>query len=107
MNASHPFPPSAPAAQGLAGPEVHIAGVLIQVRPEHAHDVCVAVSLLPQAEVSYHTPDGRIVAVLEASSARGVVQQLDGLRSLKGVLDVALVYQHAEAEEEMNKEITV
>jgi nitrate reductase NapD len=87
--------------------EIHIAGVLIHVRPEHADDVCVAISLLPDAEVSHRTADGRIVAVLEAGSARGVVQQLDGVRALRGVLNVAVVYQHAEAEDEMNKEMTV
>ena len=87
--------------------EIHIAGVLIHARPQHADDVCTAVSLLPQAEISHRMADGRIVAVLEARSARGVVQQLDGIRALPGVLSVALVYQHAEAEDDMNKEMTV
>ena len=98
---------SAPASTPSGAAEVHIAGVLIHVRPEHADDVCVAISLLPNAEISHRTPDGRIVAVLEAGSARGVVQQLDGVRALRGVLNVALVYQHAEAEEDINKEMTV
>jgi nitrate reductase NapD len=60
---------------------------------------------LPKAEVTHQAGDGRLVAVLEAASASGVMQQLDRIRSLKGVLNVALVYQHAEPEEELGKEI--
>jgi periplasmic nitrate reductase NapD len=85
--------------------EVHIAGVLIQVLPRHVADIGNAVSLLPGAEVTHATPDGRVVAVLEARSARAVVQQIDSIRALAGVANVALVYQHAEAEEDMLKEL--
>lgn len=85
--------------------EVHIAGILVQARPEYLDDVRVAVSLLPLAEVTYQAADGRLVAVLEAGSARNVMQQVDAIRALRGVLNVALVYQHTEPEEDMSKEI--
>jgi periplasmic nitrate reductase NapD len=85
--------------------ETHIAGVLIHARPEYIADIALAVSMLPKACVTHQTEDGRAVAVLEAGSAREVAQQLDGIRSLRGVLNVAPVYQHAEAEDEMNKEM--
>lgn len=85
--------------------EVHIAGVLVHIRPPYLPDVRVAVSLLPHAEVTHATDDGRLVAVLEAESARGVMQQVDAIRALRGVVNVALVYQHAEPEEDMSKEI--
>ena len=83
----------------------HIAGVLVQARPEHQADVCLAVSLLPKAEVTHRADDGRVVAVLEAATGRQVAQQIDAIRMLPGVLNVALVYQHTESEEELSKEM--
>ena len=62
-------------------------------------------ALLPGGDVTHALPDGRLVAVLEAGSARAVVQQIDGLRALRGVVDVVLVYQHAEPADEMRKEL--
>jgi nitrate reductase NapD len=110
MNSPHPDGSGcgragSPAADADAPAEVHIAGVLIQVLPAHVDDIVTAVSLLPGAEVTHAMADGRIVAVLEGSHARAVVQQMDSIRALKGVANVALVYQHAESEDEMRKEL--
>ncbi|HYE39814.1 MAG TPA: chaperone NapD [Ramlibacter sp.] len=92
---------SAPAAGG----EIHVAGVLVHARPERLDDVCLAVSLLPDAEVTHASGDGRAVVVLEAASGRAVMQQLEAIRAIAGVLNVAIVYQHAEPEEDMNQEM--
>ena len=85
--------------------ETHIAGVLVHARPEYIADIGMAVSLLPKAEVTCLTDDGRAVVVLEAASAHEVARQLDRIRSLRGVLNVAPVYQHAEPDDEMSKEM--
>ena len=85
--------------------EVHIAGVLIHARPGSLADVCRAVSMLPKAEVTHEAGDGRAVAVLEAATGRAVLEQLEAIRTLPGVLNAALVYQHAEAAEDLDKEM--
>lgn len=93
-------------AQGSdCGSEIHVAGVLVHARPESLDYVSLTVSGLPNAEVTHQSDDGKLVAVLEARSARDILQQMETIRLCKGVLNVALVYQHAEAEAEMNKEI--
>ena len=92
-------------AMAPADAEVHIAGVLVHAHTGYVADIALAVSLLPQAEVTHQDEDGRIVAVLEAESTAAVMRQIDAIRSLKGVLNVALVYQHAEAEADMGKEM--
>ena len=89
----------------VSGPEVHIAGVLIHARPEYAAAICTAITMLPRAGVTHQADDGRIVAVLEAATSREIGHQLDGIRSLRGVLNVAPVYQHAEAEADMDQEM--
>jgi periplasmic nitrate reductase NapD len=85
--------------------EIHIAGVLVHARPEFAEGIAAAIGALPAAEVTHQAQDGRIVTVLEAPDSHRIMEQIDAIRALRGVLNVALVYQHAEAEEELRKEI--
>ena len=67
--------------------------------------MCRELALVPGAEVTHRAPDGRLVVVLEAATGRAVVEQIDGIRRLDGVLGAALVYQHAEPSDEMDKEM--
>ena len=89
----------------MSDPEIHIAGVLVQARPAACVAACAHIAGLPGAEVAQHAPDGRIVVVLEAADAAGVLTQVDAIRALPGVLNVALVYQHAEPAQAMQQEM--
>lgn len=95
-----------PATDGIAEQEeIHIAGVLVQCRPLDLIRVCRAVDALAAAEVFQSTADGRLVVVIEAPTARAVLEVIDGIRGLQGVVNVALVYQHAESAAEMQQEL--
>lgn len=85
--------------------EVHIAGALVHTRPPHTLDACAAMSQLPDVEVVQISPEGRAVLVLEGPSARAIVDTLEQIRTLDGVLNVALVYQHAESATAMQEEM--
>lgn len=87
------------------GPEVHIAGVLVHARPQQLAEACRGIAALPGAEVSQSAADGRIVVVLEHASGAAVLDAIDAMRALPGVVDVALVYQHAEALDAMDEPI--
>lgn len=89
----------------MTGAEVHIAGVIVHAQPSHLDGVCASVSAWPGAEITHRSEDGRAVAVLEATSSRGVLEQIDAIRAMQGVFGVALVYQHAEDEDELNQEM--
>ena len=85
------------AAEGGADPsEIHIAGVLVQCRPLDLMRVSRAVDSLAAAEVFQSSAEGKLVVVIEAETSRAVVTVIDAIRALPGVIDVALVYQHAE-----------
>jgi nitrate reductase NapD len=45
------------------------------------------------------------VVVIEAASARQVLDAIDSIRALPGVLNVSLVYQHAEPASSMRQEL--
>ena len=76
--------------------EIHIAGVLVHCRPLDLMRVSRAVDALAAAEVFQSSVEGKLVVVVEAAAAREVLAVIDSIRALPGVLDVALVYQHAE-----------
>ncbi|MBZ8140209.1 hypothetical protein CLD22_09910 [Rubrivivax gelatinosus] len=78
-------------------PEIHIAGVLVQARPAAVAALRTQIGSLAGAELVGAGDDGRIAVVVEGVGAASVLQVLDALRELPGVLNVALVYQHAEA----------
>ena len=89
---------------GLEG-DVHIAGVLVQCRPLQLLQVQRAVAAIEGADVDRTGADGKLVVVIEAASSRAVLDAVDRMRALPGVLDVALVYQHAEPAAAMNQEM--
>ena len=76
--------------------EIHIAGVLVQCRPLDLMRVSRAVDALEAAEVFQSSAEGKLVVVIEAPASRDVLAVIDEIRALPGVLNVALVYQHAE-----------
>ena len=80
-----------PAAQG----EVHIASIVVHVRPERIDAVAELASQLG-AEVSGTDPSGKLVIVLESPSERSIVAAIDAIQALEGVFAALLVYHHAE-----------
>ncbi|MFZ5551284.1 MAG: chaperone NapD [Pseudomonadota bacterium] len=94
-------PPMSPPGE----PELHIAGVLVHLQPAALDALQRTVGTIDGAEVYQHTPDGRAVLVLEAPSAAALLDTLDTIRALPGVLNVSLAYQHAEPLSAMQEEM--
>ena len=86
-------------------PEIHISGIAIHTRPAYTKAVRSHLSLIPNAEVHAETEDGRLVITLETESTQQTLDYMDAIRSLQGVLNAVLVYQHAEPADAMDEEI--
>lgn len=86
-------------------PEVHIAGIVVHVRPEMVDTIRKQLPMIPNAQLHAATEDGRMIVTLEAESSRRTVDQMDAIRALPGVINVALVYQHAEPQSALDEEI--
>ncbi|HEX6734807.1 MAG TPA: chaperone NapD [Azonexus sp.] len=84
--------------------EVHIAGVLVQARPGCEAAVADGLAALPRTEIHGATATGKFVAVCEGDDAGQIMELLARMRGVPGVVDVALVYQHAEAASAMQEE---
>ena len=83
--------------------DLHIAGCVAFVRPEAVEPVVRAIRASAIAEVPRHDPSGKLVILIEGPSAARVLDAMDAIRALEGVLAVHLAYQHAESESEMQE----
>jgi nitrate reductase NapD len=83
--------------------EVHIASCVAYVRPDSAEAVARTVAATGIAEVARRDERGRLVVLIEATSAARVLDAMDAIRALEGVLAIHLAYQHCESESDMQE----
>ena len=62
-----------------------------------ANQAAVAIEQSPCSEIFASHPDGKLVVVLERANSTEIMERIDAMRELPGVLSVELAYQHAEA----------
>lgn len=85
--------------------EVHIAGVVVRVLPECRTRASALIAQFDGTEIRVTDGRGKLVVVIEAASAREVLERLDAMQRIEGVLSASLVYQHAESAQSMNEEV--
>ncbi len=78
--------------------EIHIASCVAYVRPEALEATTRAITGTGLAEVPHSDPQGRLVILLERARSAEILEAIDAIRALPGVLAVHLAYQHAEEE---------
>ncbi len=75
--------------------EIHIAGVVVYAQPAHLESIKPCIAAVPGAEI-HADSGGKLVVTLETESTKRTLDIMDAMRALPGVIDVVLVYQHAE-----------
>ena len=82
-------------------PEVHIASLLVQHRPETT-DVLDA-HLLGHPELELALREGsRSVLLCETDAPRALMDRVDALHAVPGVMSVSLVYHHVEPGDDLD-----
>jgi nitrate reductase NapD len=76
----------------MAEETVHIASLLIHIRPELLDAVKTNLRQLDGLELHQESPQGKLVVVLETQHERHILDRIDQINSLPGVLNTALVY---------------
>ncbi|MBD9654555.1 chaperone NapD [Pseudomonas sp. WHRI 8822A] len=71
---------------------LHIASFIVHARPEQLDAVLANLRLLDDLEVHQHSPDGKAVVVIEAVDEQRILQRIDQVNALPGVLNAALIY---------------
>jgi periplasmic nitrate reductase NapD len=77
--------------------EVHIASCVAYTRPESTQAIARAIEGTRLAEVPQHDERGRMVVLIEGRGTADILDAIDAIRALDGVLAVHLAYQHIES----------
>lgn len=81
----------------VAPPGAEIASVLVQARPERLSDVASAILAIAGCEIHARDPKGKLVVVIEASSAGAIGATLNNIALLPDVFSASLVFHATEA----------
>jgi periplasmic nitrate reductase NapD len=84
--------------------EVHIASVVVYARPEEHVSIRSCLEVVPGLEIHLDI-GGKIIVTIETESTRKTVDIMEAVRALPGVIDVVLIYQHAEPLSALEQEV--
>lgn len=76
--------------------ECHISSLVVHVRPERAAVVATRIGRLVGAEVQPCDAAGKLIVTLETANTTEIVERLDVIHDLAGVISATLVYHHWE-----------
>ena len=71
---------------------LHIASLVVLARPELFDAVTANLRLLDDLELHHESPAGKLVVVLEAGDERRILQRIEQINAIPGVLNAALIY---------------
>ncbi len=85
--------------------EIHIASLVVHVMPQALSRVEQGLAGVVDAQVHGTHPDGKLVVTLEGPNASAIMDKVAQIQQIAGVLNVSLVYQHAEPRHFLNQEV--
>ncbi len=86
--------------------DLHIASCIARVRPDKCDAASRAIEAVIGGPISARDATGKLVIVIEGASTGALLDQMDAIRNIAGVLNIEMVYQHAEDESVMREVLT-
>lgn len=83
--------------------ELHIASCVVRVRSEAMSAAIAPIETVIGNPIEARDAAGKLVVVLEGASTGALLDQMDLIRKITGVLSIEMVYQHAEEESAMKE----
>lgn len=80
----------------ITGKNTHIASVLVQGWPDRIPAIESELTGLAGVESHGSSESGKLILTLEAENDAGLVETMDRIQMAPGVVNVSLVYHHAE-----------
>ncbi|WP_114238328.1 chaperone NapD [Dyella sp. C9] len=81
--------------------ELHISSLMLLYRPDAFDRLQSFVDAHPELEIATHA-ESRCVLLCETDNQRAIVDHIDALEALPGVINVSLIYHHAEPRDELD-----
>ncbi|WP_252271611.1 chaperone NapD [Pseudomonas subflava] len=79
---------------------IQIASLIVHAQPQLMAAVTANLRRLPGVELHQHSPEGKLVVVIEAEHEAQIVATLGAVQSLPGVINAALVYHEVLEEQD-------
>jgi nitrate reductase NapD len=70
----------------------HVSSLLLRADPAHLETITNTVAELPGIEVQITDQSGRIIVTLETASDGHIVEMIDRINRIEGMVSAALVY---------------
>jgi nitrate reductase NapD len=84
--------------------ECHISSLLVHVRPERADAIAARIAQLAGAELQPCDAPGKLIVTLETASTGEIMDRLDVIHDLSGVISATLIYHHWESASDIEAE---
>ncbi|MBE8167090.1 MAG: chaperone NapD [Shewanella sp.] len=79
--------------------ELHVTSLVVQVLPEKMSEVRATIIAMKNAELSVNN-EVKLVVVLEGTTRRGIIDDVEKINSIPGVITASMVYHQCEELEE-------
>jgi len=76
--------------------ELHISSLLVHINPEKSATIETTINLLEGAEFVTVSEQGKAIVLIEAPSQKVIMQVIEHINELDGVLNTGLVYHEVE-----------
>lgn len=73
-------------------PQIHVASLIVHVRPGHLPEISQWLERQSGVEIHSQSDQGKLAIVLECDHERAVLDLIDTLADMPGVLNAALIY---------------
>lgn len=72
--------------------EFHVSSLVVLTQPSLRHRLAEQIGALDGAEIHAVSDEGKLVVTLEGPSQRPIMDAIDAINALPGVLSAALIY---------------
>jgi len=79
--------------------ELHVSSLIVHVNIKKVDSIRTSIDLLKGAEVITVSPEGKAIVVLEAPNQRIIMEVIDSINEIDGVINTGLVYHEFEKQE--------
>ncbi|MGL5046994.1 MAG: chaperone NapD [Shewanella sp.] len=86
--------------------EYHVTSLVVHAAPTALLEVEANISSLMGADIHAITPEGKLVVTLEGYSQKSILDNIEAINALSGVLSASLIYHQIEPLE-LNSEETI
>ncbi|TEW56074.1 sorbose reductase [Psychromonas sp. RZ22] len=76
--------------------ELHVSSLIVHVKPEKSSSITNSINALKGAEMVTITEQGKAIVIIEAANQGQIMQCIDQINELDGVLHTGLVYHEFE-----------